>query len=280
MERVSIRNKYKNKNNPKISENNDKGNIESNNIKNNDKNNQNNNNINANSLSKNSINTKETKEENDNKKEKLKAKIKIKKISPETSSLMSSYKNDIENVLSTTLTDYDKIKEDKKVQQMVKLLQVMKLVNTMNMVKNDKNAIEIIPHLYLGSMACASNLEELKSKNITHILCCGLGLKLFFPEKFKYHKIDLVDKETEQIRKYFDETNNFISEAIAIGGNVLVHCYAGISRSSSIVIAYLMKSKKMRFIKALELIKEKRGKIQPNSGFVLQLKEYEKELRY
>ena len=118
------------------------------------------------------------------------------------------------------------------------------------------------------------------SKNITHILCCGIGLKLFFPDKFKYHKIDLVDKETESIRKYFDETNKFISDAMVNNGNVLVHCYAGISRSTSIIIAFLMKHQKMNFNKAMELIKEKRGKIQPNSGFILQLKAYEKELGY
>ena len=281
MERTSIRNKYKNKqNNLKISENNN--NKEGNDSKEIEQKNQDT--IKTNNLSKNKINKKENTNNNkinkdDNiKKDKSKKKIKIKKISPETSSLMSSYKNDIENVLLTTVTNYNNIKEDQKIQQMIKLLQIMKLCNTMNMIKNDKNAIEIIPHLYLGSMACASNLEELKSKNITHILCCGSGIKLYFPDKFKYHKIELADKETEPIRKYFDETYNFINDAIENGGNVLVHCYAGISRSTSIVIAYLMKSKKIGFNKAFELIKEKRGKIQPNSGFVLQLKAYEKEL--
>ena len=275
MERVSIRNKYKNRKN----NNKDSGN-------NNDKKfNDNYSNIsNSNNLSK-RIDSKDINKKNDvyfesNKSNIVNGKKETKKLSKETSSLMSSYKEEIEKELSKNISGYKNIKEDKKYQQMLKLLQIIQLCNTMNIIKNDKNAVEIIPHLYIGSIACASNLEELQSKKITHILCCGFGLKLFFPDKFKYHKIDLIDQETQNIRKYFDETNNFINNAIIKGGNVLVHCHAGISRSTSIILAYLMKHKQMKFNKAFELIKEKRGKIQPNSGFILQLKAYEKELGY
>ena len=265
MERISIRNKYKQRkiNNKDVDNNNNDKEL---------------NNKKTNINYSENINKKSDIKIENNKSNILKETKGTKKMSPETSELMSSYKNEIENELSHTVTGYNNIKEDKKFQQILKLLQILKLTNTMNMVKNDKNAVEIIPHLYIGSIACASNLEELQSKKITHILCCGFGLKLFYPDKFKYLKIDLMDNEAQPIRKYFDETNNFINNAIINGGNVLVHCHAGISRSTSIILAYLMKHKNMKFNKAFELIKEKRGKIQPNSGFILQLKAYEKEL--
>ena len=274
MEKISIRNKYKNLNNIKKENKIDnKNNISYSYKFSEDKSNE--------QFNNKKENKNEKKIENEIKKE---SKNEIKKLnnksSPETSLLMSSYKNEIEKELSDTLSGYKKLKEDKKLDPLIKLLQIMKLCNTMNIVKNDKTAVEIIPQLYIGSMACASNLEELTSKKITHILCCGIGLKLFFPQKFKYYRIDLIDNESTNIRKYFDETNEFINDAIKEGGNILVHCYAGISRSTSIIIAYLMKYKKMNFNKSFELIKEKRGKIQPNSGFILQLKAYEKELGY
>ena len=276
MKKISIRNKYKNKNNSNKKNIDDYHNKE-------DNNNNNNNNIDLSSKDINNDITdinKNKQDDNLNKTEDLKEKNKIKKISPETSQLMGSYKNEIENELQNSVTGYKGLKENKSIEQMMKLLQLIKICNTMNIVKNDKSLCEIIPHLYISSFAGASNLEELKSKNITHIVCCGLGLKAFFPDQFKYHKINLIDKETENIRKYFDETNKFINDAMLNNGNILVHCYAGISRSTSIIIAYLMKHQKMNFNKALELIKEKRGKIQPNSGFILQLKAYEKELGY
>ena len=65
---------------------------------------------------------------------------------------MSSYKNEIEKELSNSITNYKNLKDDKKIQQMIKLLQIMKLCNTMNIIKNDKNAVEIMPHLLLAQL--------------------------------------------------------------------------------------------------------------------------------
>ena len=56
-----------------------------------------------------------------------------------------------------------------------------------------------------------------------------------------------------------------------------MHCAAGVSRSASIVIAYIMWDKKMSFEEAFEFVESKR-KIGPNNGFIEQLKLFEKEL--
>ena len=68
----------------------------------------------------------------------------------------------------------------------------------------------------------------------------------------------------------------FINEARSLG-NILVHCYGGISRSSSIVIAYLMKNMNVRFENALDYVKNKKNDINPNEGFRRKLKNYENE---
>ena len=144
--------------------------------------------------------------------------------------------------------------------------------------KDDKVPIEIIPHLYLGSIGSASNLKQLQNFKITHIVCCAKGIKNFFPDNFKYLNLDIIDSQTDNIKKYFEEANLFIDEAIKNQGNVLVHCHAGISRSSTIIIAYIMKSQKMNLDKILDLMRSKREKVKPNDGFIEQLKEYQKEL--
>ena len=56
-----------------------------------------------------------------------------------------------------------------------------------------------------------------------------------------------------------------------------MHCAAGVSRSASIVIAYIMWDKKMSFEEAFEFVESKRN-IGPNNGFIEQLKLFEKEL--
>lgn len=48
---------------------------------------------------------------------------------------------------------------------------------------------------------------------------------------------------------------------------MLVHCYAGVSRSSSFVIAYLMMAKQLNMFQAMSLVKLKRPVIFPNPGF-------------
>ena len=60
---------------------------------------------------------------------------------------------------------------------------------------------------------------------------------------------------------------------------VFVNCYAGVSRSASIVIAYLMYKRNMSFIQAFEFLKMKRSIVSPNLGFIDQLSSLEKPLQ-
>jgi protein-tyrosine phosphatase len=169
-------------------------------------------------------------------------------------------------------------KKDTKFDKMMKLLNMIKLSSTIKILKDDNMPIEIIPHLFLGSIGSASNLKQLENFKITHIVCAASGIKNFFPDKFKYLNINLLDSEKEDIKKYFSQSYEFIDKAIKNNGNVLVHCHAGVSRSSTILIAYIMKSQKMKLDKILDLMKTKREKVSPNIGFLQQLYQYEKEL--
>ena len=169
-------------------------------------------------------------------------------------------------------------KKDSKLDKMLKLINMIKLSSTIKILKEDNKPVEIIPHLFLGSIGSASNLKQLQNYKITHIVCCASGVKNFFPENFKYYNINLLDSEKENIKQYFKDSYDFIDEAIKNKGNVLVHCHAGVSRSSTIIIAYIMKSKKMKLNQVLDLIKTQREKVNPNNGFISQLNEYEKEL--
>lgn len=64
----------------------------------------------------------------------------------------------------------------------------------------------------------------------------------------------------------FDDTFNLIKIGLKCG-SVLVHCAAGVSRSASIVIAYLMRNNGMNYTEAYALVKNKRFVICPNHGF-------------
>jgi protein-tyrosine phosphatase len=59
-------------------------------------------------------------------------------------------------------------------------------------------------------------------------------------------------------------------------GNILVHCHGGISRSSTIIIAFLMKKMKKSFMEAYSYVKQIKKDIKPNDGFIQLLIEFEK----
>ena len=98
---------------------------------------------------------------------------------------------------------------------------------------------KIIDRLYLGNLKGASDLNVLKAANITHILQVANGIKPFFPKDFKYKIISIPDASNFQLMRHFPAAIAFIKEGMSKGG-VLVHCYAGVSRSATCVIAYLM----------------------------------------
>jgi len=131
---------------------------------------------------------------------------------------------------------------------------------------------KITDKIYLSNELGAQDFKMLKDRNVTHILVAGNFLQQKFPGHFKYLQLPINDAASQDLSLYFEEAIKFIDEA----EKVLVHCYAGVSRSSSMVIAYLMYKYKWTYTEAYTHVKKKRTVINPNKGFVSQLQELEK----
>ncbi|PRP83472.1 putative dual specificity phosphatase, catalytic domain protein [Planoprotostelium fungivorum] len=133
------------------------------------------------------------------------------------------------------------------------------------------NADEIISGLFLGK--ASSDINELIRHNISHILCLSGGVATF-PDGFKYMIYDIFDSQEQDIISLFPTTDEFITEALNTG-SILVHCQKGVSRSSTVVMAYLMKLKDIGFNEAADFVISKRPIVCPNIGFMRQLQLYE-----
>lgn len=135
----------------------------------------------------------------------------------------------------------------------------------------------VIDGVYIGSQDAAVNLSGLTACQITHVLNVATGIRNAFPKLFTYLNVELLDVPEANIRSVFPLTNEFIKKTIDNGGRILVHCNAGISRSASIVLAYLIGILHMPYDDAYNLLKSARSRIKPNNGFVQQLKEFANE---
>jgi hypothetical protein len=136
------------------------------------------------------------------------------------------------------------------------------------------NFDQITEKIFLGNADTAMCKDVLKDAGITHILNCGREQPCRFKDDFKYLKIPIDDDEKEHFLKYLEDTYQFIESS----NKVYIHCMAGVSRSPSITIAYLMKKNKWTLQESFDFLKSKRRCVRPNEGFQMQLKEYEKSL--
>lgn len=94
-----------------------------------------------------------------------------------------------------------------------------------------------------------------------------------------WYRLVVDDDEDEKISQHFFDIHKVISEAVSKNKNVIVHCAAGMSRSATLVIAYLMIENRWHYEEAYNFVKKRRPLIQPNIGFVKQLKALEYRLK-
>jgi len=134
---------------------------------------------------------------------------------------------------------------------------------------------EIIPGFWIGSMDATIDFAELKKRHITHIIALVKDRIVSFPKEIKYIEFDVYDKSFYFLLHLFPQCFEFIDEALKNKSSVLVHCSAGVSRSATLAIAYLMYSKTIPYSEAMAIVKKARPVINPNNGFIDQLQLFE-----
>ena len=139
-------------------------------------------------------------------------------------------------------------------------------------------SVIIDKQLYQGRGDQATNGKIISLLHITHIVNISTEHKNAFPNKLKYLKLVLEDVCETNLFEHFRKTSDFINNAISNGGRVFVHCNQGISRSSTITLAYLMRFKKWKLDYAFTTLKARRSCSCPNSGFFKQLSDWEVEM--
>lgn len=154
----------------------------------------------------------------------------------------------------------------------------------------------IIPNIYLGNTAAGDEVFTANNKKIAFII--NLDHKKKYASKVDHgvevmnirvgDRLENADKFLEMCSgEGFDKTDasTWFKKAFeridyykGNGQNTLIHCFAGISRSATLVTAYLMRKENISFKEAMKRVAEERDCVDPNVGFCALLKEYEEGL--
>ncbi|KAI5103669.1 hypothetical protein C0J45_7250, partial [Silurus meridionalis] len=143
---------------------------------------------------------------------------------------------------------------------------------------------EVWPNLLLGDMSIANDRYSLWKLGISHVLnaahgkahCCGSHQ--FYGSCVEYYGVPADDSPSFNLAAYFQSCADYIHQVLNTpGARLLVHCAVGVSRSASLVIAYLMIQHRLPLLEAINTIKQRRW-IFPNHGFLRQLRALDMKL--
>ncbi|KAG8238854.1 hypothetical protein J437_LFUL018679 [Ladona fulva] len=127
----------------------------------------------------------------------------------------------------------------------------------------------------------ALDIKTLKNIGITHVLNASegsetykgfvnTGASYYSSAGIKYKGFPAYDNLSYDLSQHFSDAAEFIDDALKSHGKVLVHCYMGVSRSATLVLAFLMIKRAMTAQDAIKIVRSKR-EINPNSNFLQQL---------
>ncbi|XP_069011546.1 dual specificity protein phosphatase 13A-like [Embiotoca jacksoni] len=136
---------------------------------------------------------------------------------------------------------------------------------------------EVWPNLFIGDMSVANDRYSVWKLGITHVVNSAHGRMHsegshdFYGSTVDYYGVPADDSPSFDLSRFFFPSAEYIHNALDTpGGRVLVHCAVGVSRSASIVLAYLMIHHHYILLEAINKVKERRW-IFPNRGFLKQL---------
>ena len=137
---------------------------------------------------------------------------------------------------------------------------------------------QIASNLYLGCINAALDQPFLRRAGVTGIVNATVNGVNGFPESYEYLRVSINDSSSERIGLFFPSVFDFIQRHRTAGHAVLVHCQVGVSRSATLVLAYLMMSEQQTLGEVYRRVQHIRPQIDPNPGFIKELRELERSL--
>ncbi|EKM50670.1 uncharacterized protein PHACADRAFT_54994, partial [Phanerochaete carnosa HHB-10118-sp] len=132
---------------------------------------------------------------------------------------------------------------------------------------------EILPRLYLSGYSVAADEAQLLALGVTHVVSVLEIPPAYTQGALKTLHVRIEDSFRTDILQHLDGTTEFIKSALEENesNKVLVHCLMGISRSTTVVCAYLIATNAVTATEAVAFVTKRRNIASPNIGFRSQL---------
>lgn len=137
---------------------------------------------------------------------------------------------------------------------------------------------QITRSLFISNAVTANSRFMLSSYHITTVISVSVEAVNTVFEGIQYLKVPVADSPSAHLYDFFDPIADRIHSVDMKQGRALLHCVAGVSRSATLCIAFLMKYRHMSLLNAHKWTKLCRPIIRPNNGFWEQLIHYEYKL--
>ena len=135
-------------------------------------------------------------------------------------------------------------------------------------------------NIFIGNEAAANDLEWLAKEGISLIVNCAKEIPNYHEGTLRYLRLDLDDGRSQKnaeddLYRVSEATYRYLAATLKRDpkAKILVHCRAGISRSASVVVYYLMRKNSMDYDTALRYLKERRPIVAPNEWYEKQLRD-------
>ena len=131
---------------------------------------------------------------------------------------------------------------------------------------------------YLGGRLLLSSFQGSKEKNVveeynvTHVLSVARGIPINHFCGVEYYLIEVDDWYGEDLLSHLGQCVDYIEYGMDdCNGNVLVHCSAGVSRSPTVIVAFLMKDQNLNVFDCMDLVKKAKPNVKIRENFIRQL---------
>lgn len=125
---------------------------------------------------------------------------------------------------------------------------------------------KITDRLYLGSIE-GTDPRILKKYGITHIINAAKDAS--YTTSLPRVNLRLDDVPEENLFRVLEPSKITIRRILATkpDNKILIHCMAGVSRSASVLIYFLMRERGLSYDQALDFVRLSRPIVNPNEGF-------------